>query len=564
MGSILARFKSIFLYVGLFTLFVNILLLLPSLYMMMVFDRVIPGRSSMTLLMLTAGVLGAMIVMMLLEYLRSRLLIAVGAELDHVLGPKLLDTLLRRTSAPNQPPLAASLRDVATLRTFLAGHGVFALFDAPWLPIYLVIIYMFSPTLGNFAILGAVVLGVIGYINERLTRSAIDQAQSATSKASRFSEAAFRNAEVVHAVGMGEGIKDRWGKMNSEAVSHHVRGSARASFMSALTKFARQAVQTIMMAIGVLLLIDENTSPGVLLAATFLVSRAMSPVEQLIGSWTLIAEAQGAYRRMADLIKNNPAPNPRTELPVPTGQINVEQLVFAIALTGRPIIRGISFEIKAGESLGIIGPSASGKSTLARLLLGVWQPSAGVVRLDGADIHTWSREQLGPHIGYLPQDVELFAGTVAENIARMGEIDSAAVVKAAQRAHAHELILRLPKGYDTEIGESGAVLSGGQRQRIALARALYGNPRFVILDEPNSNLDGEGENALMRALREMKQDGVTIVVIAHRPALFAQFDRLLVLREGAIEAFGPANEVLLKFAAPRTVGSAAAVAKARA
>ena len=531
---------------------------------MMVFDRVIPGRSTMTLIMLTGGVLGAMVVMMLLEYLRSRLLIAIGAELDHVLGPKLLDTLLRRTSAPNQPPLAASLRDVATLRTFLAGHGIFALFDAPWLPFYLIIIFMFSPTLGEFAILGAVVLGIIGYANERLTRNAIDQAQSATSKASRFSEAAFRNAEVVHAIGMAEGIKSRWGKMNSEAVLHHVRGSSRASLMSALTKFARQAVQTLMMAIGVLLLIEENTSPGVLLAATFLVSRAMFPVEQLIGSWTLIAEAQGAYRRMSDLMKHTNFNETRTELPTPTGQVNVEQLVFAIALTGRPIIRGISFEINAGESLGIIGPSASGKSTLARLLLGVWQPSAGAVRLDGADISTWSREKLGPHIGYLPQDIELFAGTVAENIARMGEIDSAAIVKAAQRAHAHEMVLRLPKGYDTEIGESGAVLSGGQRQRIALARALYGNPRFVILDEPNSNLDGEGENALTKALREMKQDGVTVVVIAHRPALFAQFDRLLVLRDGMIEAFGPAGEVLLKFAAPRNVASVTPIEKARA
>jgi len=560
-GAILARFKSIFLYVGLFTLFVNVLLLLPSLYMMMVFDRVIPGRSEMTLILLTVGVLGAAIVMMLLEYLRSRLLIAVGAELDHVLGPKLLDTMLRRTSAPNQPPLSASLRDVATLRTFLAGQGIFALFDAPWLPVYMIIIFMFSATLGQFAILGAVVLAAIGFANERLTRSAIDSAQAATSKAARFSETAFRNAEVVHAVGMGAGIKQRWGKMNSEAVAHHVRGSARASLMSALTKFARQAVQTCMMAIGVLLLIDNNTSPGVLLAATFLVSRAMFPVEQLIGNWTILAEAQGAYRRMAELLKQTPAADPRTELPTPTGHINVEQLVFAIAMTGRPIIRGISFEIKPGESLGIIGPSASGKSTLARLLLGVWQPSAGVVRLDGADIHTWSRELLGPHIGYLPQDIELFAGTVAENIARMGEVDSALVVKAAQRAHAHELILRLPKGYDTEIGDSGAVLSGGQRQRIALARALYGNPRFVILDEPNSNLDGEGENALMRALREMKQEGVTVVVIAHRPALFAQFDRLLVLREGMIDAFGPAGEVLLKFAAPRTVSAVPAAGK---
>lgn len=557
MAEILSRFRAIFLYVGIFSLFVNILLLLPPVYSMMLFDRVIPNRSVMTLVVLTVGIVVALLIMMLLEYLRSRLLIAIGAELDHVLGPKVLDSLLRGHVSPDQGSSNATLGDITVLRTFLAGYGVFALFDAPWLPIYLGIIYLFSPELGLFALLGAVALVVIGYINERLTRAPINELQASTAKATRFAYAAFRNAEVIRGIGMAKGIGARWDEFNAKAVEHHVRSSIRTSFMAAVTRFARQAVQMGMMGAGVYLLIDQNTSPGVLLAATFIVSRAMSPVEQLIGSWTLLAEARHAYLRLKAQIEITPEEQFSTVLPAPVGRINVEQLVFSVQHAGRPIIRGISFEIKQGESVGLIGPSASGKSTLARLLLGIWSPTAGVVRLDGADIATWSRDNLGPYVGYLPQDIELFAGTIAENIARMGKMDSEAVISAAMRSHAHDMILRLPKGYDTEIGEGGAVLSGGQRQRLALARALYGNPRFVVLDEPNSNLDTEGEDALIQTLRELKRDNVTVVVIAHRPTLFSCFDRLLVLRDGMIEAYGAREDILRRFTAPAPIEAVA-------
>lgn len=553
MKAILAKFKSVFLYVGLFTLFVNILVLVPSVYMMMLFDKVVPGRSMMTLVMLSIGVVFALVVLLLLEHLRSRLLIVIGAELDEAVGPRIFDAQLSRGNVPNVEPVKASMRDIITLRTFLAGHGAFAIFDAPWLFVYLAIIFLFSPVLGACAAFGAVVMIVIALINEKLTRGPLDEMHAGLSRTGRFAETMVRNAEVVQAMGMGGAIRRRWQGYNQQNVDVHVLASGRASLMAAITRFTRHALQAMMMGVGVYLMLEQNASPGVMLAATFMVSRAMFPVEQLIGSWPLLVEARGAYHRLAAQLGEGEWRHSATVLPKPEGRLEVDKLVYVINAFGKPVIRGISFEVNAGESLGIIGPSAAGKSTLARLLLGIWQPAAGKVRLDGADIGAWPREALGEHVGYLPQDVELFAGSVAENIARMGAVDPEAVIAAAKRAHAHDMILRLPNGYDTDIGDGGAVLSGGQRQRVALARALYGDPRLVILDEPNSNLDSEGEQALLAALQQLKHDGVTTLVIAHRPSLFGAFDRLLVLKEGLIEACGPRQEVMAKFAAPAAV-----------
>ncbi len=551
MREILSRFKSIFLHVGIFSFFVNVLLLAPSIYMMMVFDRVIPSKSAPTLVMLTLGVFGLLLVMLFLEYLRSRLMIAVSSEIDHVLGPRMIEGMLDRATSPTLVPMAASQRDILTLRTFLSGHGVFALFDAPWLPLYIGLIFLFSPVLGTFALIGTLMLAAIGVMTEVLTRRPLDAMHAANARSARFVDTAVRNAEVVGALNMKPALRRRWHAMNSNMVAAHVLSSDRVSLMMALTKFARQFIQMFMMAVGVYLLIDQSTSPGVMLAATFIMGRAMMPVEQLVATWPQISEARIAYRRLAELLAATPQAEEGLPLPTPRGHVQVEQVVFAIQPTGRPILRSISFEVKPGESLGIVGPSASGKSTLARLLVGVWKPAAGSVRLDGAVIAGWLNDSRGvSHIGYLPQDVELFPGTVAENIARLGEIDSEAVVKAATRAHAHEMILRLPKGYDTEIGDGGAVLSGGQRQRVGLARALYGDPRFVVLDEPNANLDSEGEDALMRTLSELKTENVAVVVIAHRPAIFARFDRIMVLREGMIDAIGPREEILARYGAP--------------
>jgi PrtD family type I secretion system ABC transporter len=341
-------------------------------------------------------------------------------------------------------------------------------------------------------------------------------------------------------------VTGRWARLNDAALREQRGAARRGSFFSGLTKFTRQFIQLAMLAAGAYLVLAQDVTAGVMIAATILLGRALAPVETLVAGWRSLVEARAAWRRLDQLLSRMPKAEPGTELPVPAGALEVERAVFGFRNAEKPILRGISFALGAGESLALIGPSASGKSTLARLIVGVWKPVSGVVRLDGADVAAWPREGLGPHIGYLPQDVELFGGTVAENIARLGEPDAAEVIRAAQRAHVHELILRLPKGYDSEIGEAGQALSPGQRQRIALARALYGSPRLVVLDEPNANLDHEGEEALLRTLQVLKSDKVTVVIIAHRPSLLRGTDKMLVLREGVVERYGPCTEVISK------------------
>jgi PrtD family type I secretion system ABC transporter len=338
--------------------------------------------------------------------------------------------------------------------------------------------------------------------------------------------------------------------LNESSIREQASAAGTGATISGLTKFSRQFIQTAMLGAGAYLVVDQHVTPGVMIAATILLGRALAPVETLVAGWRNLVEARAAWRRLDELLAAAPARAPGTELPPPSGRLAVEQVVFAVRGSERPIIRGAAFSVAAGESLGVIGPSASGKSTLARLAVGIWRPLSGTVRLDGADVSAWPRHSLGPSIGYLPQDVELFPGTVSENIARLGEPDAAEVIRAAQRAHVHELILRLPKGYDTDLGEAGQCLSPGQRQRIALARALYGNPCLVVLDEPNANLDHDGDEALMRTLRRLKEDHVTVLIVAHRPSLLSGVDKLLVLREGAVEAFGPRAEIMARLMRP--------------
>jgi PrtD family type I secretion system ABC transporter len=396
--------------------------------------------------------------------------------------------------------------------------------------------------LGAVASAGAVVMVILAWLNEKLTRAPLEQAQAEARRAARFIDANVRNAEVVSALGMLPAVTRRWARLNDGVLKEQRRAARLGSFFSGSTKFTRQFIQLAMLAAGAYLVVAEHVTAGVMIAATILLGRALAPVETLVASWRGLVEARSAWGRLDQLLKASPPAEPSTELPAPKGKVEVEKVVFGFK--DKAIVRGVSFSLEPGEAMGLVGPSASGKSTLARLLVGVWKPLAGAVRLDGADVATWPRESLGPHIGYLPQDVELFGGTVAENIARMGEPDDAAVIKAAQRAHVHELALRLPKGYDTEIGEAGQLLSPGQRQRIALARALYGNPRLVVLDEPNADLDSDGEEALLRTLQLLKDDGVTVVIIAHRPTLLRGADKMLVLREGAVDRFGARAEIM--------------------
>jgi PrtD family type I secretion system ABC transporter len=546
--ALVARLRPLFFYAGLFSLAINLLLLVPPLYMLQVFDRVLASRSTETLAVLTVAGVVALLVMALLDVLRTRLLAVAGAALDRGVGPRVLEGLLAQTARLSGAGYLNGLRDVNTVRGFLGGPGLMALYDAPWLPFFLLVIFLFHPLLGVVSLAGAVFMVILAVLNERLTRKPLERAQTESRRAGRFIDANVRNAEVVHALGMLPAVTRRWERLNDASLAEHARAARTGSFFSGFTKFARQFIQLAMLAVGAYLVVVQDVTAGVMIASTILLGRALAPVETLVAGWRSLVEARAAWRRLDQLLKDTPEAEARTELPVPAGALAVERAVFAFKGAEKPVLRGVSFQLERGDALGLIGPTASGKSTLARLIVGVWKPSAGVVRLDGADVSAWPREQLGPRIGYLPQDVELFGGTVADNIARLAEPDAAEVVGAAQRANVHDLILRLPKGYDTEIGEAGQALSPGQRQRIALARALYGKPRLVVLDEPNANLDHEGEEALARTLQLLKADGVTVVIIAHRPSVLRGVDKMLVLKEGLVERFGSREEIMARVA----------------
>jgi len=539
----MSRFRPFFLSAAGFSLIVNLLMLAPALFMLQVFDRVLTSRSTETLIMLLVLVVGALLFMAYLDMIRSRLLTAAAVTLEKRLGPEVLGEMIRRSATPGASEVTHGLRDVNTLRAFLTGPGILAVFDAPWVPIFVIIIFLFHPWLGSLALAGALILLTLAIANERFSRRPLEAMQIESRLAGRFAEQSIVNAEVARAHGMEGGLARGWANLSRKSLEKQLQASRSGSALTSTSRFMRQVLQVAMLATGAYLVIDQQTTSGVMIAATILLSRALAPVETAIAGWKGMVDARSAYERLKKLLESDGRAEAVTELPPPSGALNVERVVFGFRGQDRPIIKQISFEVPAGQALAIVGPSAAGKSTLARLIVGLWRPAVGVVRLDGADISSWPRERLGPYVGYLPQDVELFAGSVSQNIARMGEVDSAAVIEAARQAQVHDLILRLPQGYDTPIGEGGAFLSAGQRQRVALARALYGKPRLVVLDEPNSNLDGEGEAALIEAIRRLKDDGVTLIIITHRGKLLTSMDRILVLREGTIEKLGSPAEV---------------------
>jgi PrtD family type I secretion system ABC transporter len=534
------------LLAGCASLFLNLALLMPALYMLQVFDRVFSSGSLETLVMLSLLVAVALAFGYFLDTVRTRALASAGRALDRRLAPLALTSVLRQAAGTTGRTDDDVLRDVSQLRAFLGGAGIVALFDAPWVPMYLVVIALMHPTLG------AVVLIALGIVTERLTRAHAERALRTSRATSRRAEALTRNAEAIIGMGMTAAAVASWQVKHGQLLRAQEDLGATSSRLGAIARTSRQGLQAVMLAVGAWLVLDTQASPGIMVAATILIGRALQPVETLIGGWKALIDARGAARRLEE--RNAPDAGERLSLPSPVGRLEVERISFAPAPLRPVIIKGVAFRLAPGESLGLVGPSASGKTTLIRLLLGIWKPQAGIVRLDGADISRWDRDALGKHVGYLPQDVELFAGTVAENIARLGVVDSARVIEAARLARVHDMILRLPEGYDTQIGDGGAVLSGGQRQRIALARALYGNPRLVVLDEPNAHLDEEGDNALSAALEELKMRGVTVILVGHRPAVMAQLDKLAVLRNGALEAFGPTAAMLprMRAATPET------------
>lgn len=534
------------LLAGAASLVLNLMALAPSLFMLQVFDRVFASSSVETLTMLSLFVVLALAVMWVMDRLRAVTLAWAGSVLDRQLGPEVLAGLLRGSAQPGGAHNQHTLRDVGLLRNMLGGGAIMAVFDAPWLPLYLVVIYAFDPAMAALSLGGAVLLFVLVLINERLTNAPIQATTLASRNAARFIDAALRNAEVIAGMGMGRAVVARWQQHNDEVLDAQMRLSRLQAALQASVRLLRQGMQAGMVALGAWLVLREHASPGIMVAATILLGKALQPVEQLVSGWRGLVEARAAWARLSsEPLRHD---GRRVALPAPDGKLDVERLVYGLPGQRVAIIKGISFSQAAGTCLGIVGPSGSGKTTLLRLMLGIWQPQSGCVRLDGADLAKLDTDHLARYIGYLPQDVELFAGTVADNIARMGEVDSEAVIAAARQAGVHDLILRLPDGYDTRIGDAGAGLSGGQRQRIALARALYGDPRLVVLDEPNSNLDAEGESALLQALASLRERGCTVVMVGHRPSAMRAVDTLAVLRDGALDAYGPRDQILARLA----------------
>ncbi len=546
MRAFLRKFLPFFVAAGVFSFFLNLLLLTPSLYMLQVYDRVLGSRSEETLWFITLMLLIALVVMGAMELVRSRLLVRANNAIDAQLAPYLLKKMAEGATSPEGNQYSHGLKDLNAIKTFLTGSGIMALFDAPWMPIAMIILWYMHFYLFLTALVGAVLMIGLTVLNEYLTRKPLEEANAAGRAAGRHVELALRNAEVVNAMGMLKGVAHRWAGLNDLVIALQSKASNRAGMVSGVTKFVRQAIQSLGLGVGAYVVLKEPAyfTPGMMIAGTIVLGKALGPIEHLIGSWKGFLEARIAYSRLDTFMKQQHLELEPMELPPPSGQISLEKVTFGIRATNKVIIKDVSFALGAGESLGIIGPSAAGKSSLARLLVGVWKPLQGTIRLDGADMNSWSSERLGSYIGYLPQDIELFAGTIADNIARLDDPDSDKVIRAAKLAGLHEMILHMPKGYDTYIGESGAVLSGGQRQRIGLARALYGDPKLVVLDEPNASLDSDGELALLQAMAYMKQLGTTVVVITHKVSLLSNVDKLLVLQDGALAVFGPRDGVL--------------------
>lgn len=544
----LLAFKSTFITIGVFSAIINLLMLTPSLYMLQVYDRVLGSRNEITLLMLTLLMLGAFLFVAALEVVRSFVLVRVGAKFDMMLNKRIYTASFEQNLKQAGGNAGQSLNDLTSLRQFLTGNALFAFFDAPWFPIYLIVIFLFEPSLGVFALCGTTILVILAIVNERVTRAPLSEANSMAVSASTMATNNLRNAQVIESMGMLPNLMGRWFKTHGKFLSLQADASQKAGSIAAATKFVQSALTSLVLGFGALLVLENKITPGMMIAASILVGRTLQPVQGVIAVWKSWSSTRSAHERLTKLLENNPARPAGMALPKPEGKLTVEGVTAGPPGVNNPVVRNLSFAINPGDVLGVIGHSGSGKSTLARLLVGIWPSMMGKVRLDGADIYQWNKAELGPHMGYLPQDIELFSGTVSENIARFGDVDAEKVVAAAKRAGVHDMILRLPKGYDTPLGDAGAGLSGGQKQRLGLARAMYGDPALVVLDEPNSNLDEIGEQALVNAVNEMRNYGKTIVVITHRPTILNATTKLLMLKDGTVQAFGPTKQVMAAIA----------------
>lgn len=535
--------RSSFFSAGFFSLFINMLLLMPSIYMLQIYERVLTFNSESTLVMLTLIMVFLFMVMGGLEWVRSQILIVTGARLDRLLGGRVFDSVFMQTlSSGGRVASAQPLGDLLQLRQFLTGPGLFAFFDAPWLPIYIAVMFLFHPAFGVAAIIAAMILLGLAIWNEVATRDDLKEANRHALESSNHTQRNLRNVEVIEAMGMLPRMRERWQQRQNVMLALQSRASRKAGLITAASKTFRTTIQSLVLGLGAFLAIHHDISPGVVFAGSILLGRALQPIDLLINTWRGFLSAREAYARLDALLSVLPSFEPPMPLPAPTGELSLEKLVVTPPGAPGPVIKGISLLVPPGEMLAVIGPSAAGKSTLVRAMLGIYRPNGGTVRLDGAELDQWDREALGQYVGYLPQDVELLDGTISENIARFGAIDADKVVSAAQAAGVHPMILRLPEGYDTQL--IGNILSAGQRQRIGLARALYGEPQVIVLDEPNSNLDQDGDAALAKTLSDLKRAGRTVVVVTHRNNVLTQVDKILFIAEGQIAVYGNRDKVI--------------------
>jgi len=544
----LSACKGHFAAAAAFSFAINLLYLATPIYMLQVYDRVLASGSLSTLAALTVVLLLALLTLAALDFFRAGLLARSGLRLENRLSVRVMGAMVERANATHAGERGQGLRDLDSFRQFIAGGGVNTFFDAPWAPLFILAAFLMHFWLGMFALICAVLLLAMAVLNQRVTRDAVAAGAESSIRSSAFTEGSLRNAEVIQAMGMLPGVLARWSIDRRKLTAAQLLATERSSAVGSGIRFFRLFMQSSMLGLGAYLVIDRAITPGQMFAATILLGRALQPIEQAVAVWRQLASAWAASARLGRMLSQTSPRESTVSLPRPSGRLAVEQVTFMPQGTTRPILRAVNFALEPGEALAVVGPTASGKTSLARLLVGVHAPSAGAVRLDGASVHAWDRTEFGRHVGYVPQDIELFAGSVADNISRFQSGPDEAIVEAAQAANAHDLIVHLPNGYETQIGEGGALLSAGQRQRIALARALYGKPALVVLDEPNSNLDEEGDRALIATLARLKRASITVVIVTHRSSALSAVDQVLALQGGAVVAVGPRAEVMTKLA----------------
>ncbi|MBI2769663.1 MAG: type I secretion system permease/ATPase [Burkholderiales bacterium] len=537
-------FRREFLMVAVFSMVANVLLLSPTLYMLQVYDRVLTSQSEVTLLAVSLITLFLFGVMAFSEAMRSRVLVDAGVRLDERLGTRVFNASFESYLSQSSASPSRAFSDLIEIRQFLTGQGIFALFDAPWAPVYIFVTFLMHPFLGLLSLVFALFQGALAWFGHRYTVAPSEAASKAAGEANAYLQSKLRNAEVLESMGMIPNLEHRWREEHRNYLAKHARAQAMTHRVMAWSKFLRYTQQSLALGAGALLVIDGQLSPGAMIASNVLMSRALTPIDMVVSSWRGFISARSAFRRLELLLGEYPEQDPALSRVAPRGALELNKVVAMAPGRVEPILKAVDLCIAAGTVVAVLGPSGSGKSTLARVMVGIWPGVMGEVLLDGIPLSSWNRIELGPHLGYLPQDIELFEGSIADNIARFGELEPEKVIEAARCAGLHDMILRFPKGYDTPIGEAGGLLSGGQRQRIGLARAVYGNPALVVLDEPNANLDDAGEAALVRTVQELKAQGRTVVLITHRPSAVAAADRVVLLRDGRIEAQGARDEVL--------------------